>query len=103
MDVLQKDTVGLLVRAGHLRQAPHKASASQTLAQLIGVDAVQQEPESMRVGSRVIGNWQRGNRGRAIITLDQNLADDAALPEIAEAIAGVLNRRAAKVDASAPA
>jgi len=87
---LEKDKKGVMRRAEKLRQAQKKPAAGQVVAQLLGRVEDRKPPEPIKLGDRSIGTWRRDDKGRAVITLDADVADDATIKRLIAAVADSL-------------
>jgi len=63
-----------------------KRSAAEVVDFLVGRAAPNEAKIFLRCGFRTVGYWRRDGRGRAVITLDANVSDDAAMARVAAAI-----------------
>lgn len=87
---LEHDRKAVLRRAEKLRQNPKRPAAGQVVAHLVGRADDRNGVEKLRMGERTIGNWRRDNKGRAVITLDAALADDATMAKLTTVISRAL-------------
>ncbi|NRF65579.1 ParB/RepB/Spo0J family partition protein [Aquincola sp. S2] len=92
---LEADRKTVLRRAERLRQSVKRLPAGQVVAHLLGRAEERLPPQRIQARDRVVGNWRRDPKGRALIVLDAPPADDAMMQRICEAIAQVLDERVA--------
>ncbi|WP_225865039.1 ParB/RepB/Spo0J family partition protein [Ideonella benzenivorans] len=71
-EALERDRKAVLRRAEKLRQAPAKLAPTAVVAALIKSDAGQADGgrQSLKLGQRDVGTWQRDRAGRLTIQLD---------------------------------
>lgn len=63
-----------------------KRSATDVVHQLIGRAEAQDEKFVIRCGSRTVGHWRWDGKGRAVVTLNADVSDDAAMARV---VAGI--------------
>ena len=92
-NALEQDKKAVLRRAEKLRLMPKRPGAGQVVAQLLGRAEDKKPAAKLQLGERTVGSWRRDNKGRAVITLDAGLADDATMAKLSAAVAQVLAGR----------
>jgi len=63
-----------------------KRSATQVAQRLVGGADAQEEMFVIRCGSKTVGHWRRDGQGRAVVTLNADVSDDAAMARV---VAGI--------------
>ena len=87
-EALTADQGAVMRRAAELVASKHaiKRTAAEVVDYLVGRAAPQQETFVIRCGSRTLGTWRRDGRGRAAVTLDADVSDNAAMAYVVAAI-----------------
>ena len=85
---LAADAAAVMGRAAELRATKRtaKRSATDVVHRLIGRADAQDETFVIRCGSRTVGHWRRDGKGRAVMTLNADVSDDAAMARV---VAGI--------------
>ena len=89
---LELDRKAVLRRAERLRQMSRRPSPGQIVAHLAGRVVEKSAPEKIHVGGRLAGAWKRDNRGRAVLTLEAHVADEAFMAQLSEALHKLLRK-----------
>ncbi|WP_298235279.1 ParB/RepB/Spo0J family partition protein [uncultured Azohydromonas sp.] len=89
---LELDRKAVLRRAERIRQMSRRPGPGQIVAHLAGRVAEKSAPEKIHVGGRLAGVWKRDNRGRAVLTLEAHVADEALLAQLSEALQKLLRK-----------
>ena len=63
-----------------------KRSVAEVVDYLVGRSPPNEETFLLRCGSRTVGSWRRDGRGRAVLTLNADASDNAAMARVAAAI-----------------
>ena len=81
---LAADASAVMRRAAELEATKRcaKRSATDVVHRLIGRADAQDEPFVIRCGSRTVGHWRRDGKGRAVVTLNADVSDDAAMARV---------------------
>ena len=87
-DALAADEGAVMRRAADLGVSKHttKRSAAEVVDYLVGRGDPKEATFVLRCRSRTVGTWRRDGRGRAVVTLDADVSDDAAMARVAAAI-----------------
>ncbi len=87
-EALTADEGAVMRRAEELVASKHttKRSAAEVVDYLVGRAAPKEETFVLRCGSRTVGSWRRDGKGRAVVTLDAEVSDDAAMACVVAAI-----------------
>ena len=67
-----------------------KRSAIEVVHRLVGRETPQEATFLIRSGSRTVGHWRRDGKGRAVVTLNADVSDDAAMVRVVAAIEDAL-------------
>jgi ParB family chromosome partitioning protein len=89
---LEQDRKAVLRRAERIRQMSRRPGTGQIVAHLTGRVAEKAAPEKFHVGGRLAGAWKRDSRGRAVLTLEAHVADDAFMDRLSEALHQLLHK-----------
>ncbi|NML15990.1 ParB/RepB/Spo0J family partition protein [Azohydromonas caseinilytica] len=89
---LDQDRKTVLRRAENVRRMSRRPSPGQIVAQLVGRATEKSVPEKFHVGGRLAGGWKRDNRGRAVLTLEAHVANDAFMAELSDALVKLLRK-----------
>jgi ParB family chromosome partitioning protein len=89
---LELDRKAVLRRAERLRQLSRRPGPGQIVAHLAGRVVEKTAPEKFHVGARLAGSWKRDSRGRAVLTLESHVADDAFMGQLSEALHKLLRK-----------
>ncbi len=85
---LAADEAAVIRRATELAATKRtaKRSATEVVHLLVGRANAQDETFVIRCGSRTVGHWRRDGKGRAVVTLNANVSDEAAMVQVVAAI-----------------
>ena len=85
---VQADAAAMMRRAAKLGATKRcaKRSATEVVHRLIGRADAQDETFVIRCGSRTVGHWRRDGKGRAVVTLNADVSEDAAMARV---VAGI--------------
>jgi ParB family chromosome partitioning protein len=89
---LDQDRKAVLRRAERIRQMSRRPSPGQIVAHLTDRVAEKAAPEKFHVGGRLAGTWKRDSRGRAVLTLESHVADEAFMAQLSETLLKLLNK-----------
>lgn len=92
---LTADEEAVMRRAADLAASKHSAkrSAAEVVDCLLGRSPQKEESFVLRCGSRTVGTWRRDGKGRAVVTLDAAVSDNATMARVAAAIEHALAGR----------
>jgi ParB family chromosome partitioning protein len=85
---LALDAVAVIGRAIELAatRRTSKRSATQVVDRLVGRETPQEATFLIRCGSKTVGHWRRDGKGRAVVTLDVGVSNEAAMARVVAAI-----------------
>ena len=85
---LATDSAAVLDRAAELAatKLAAKRSATEVVRRLVGRQTPQEATFLIRCGSKTVGHWRRDGKGRAVITLDVGVSNEAAMERVVAAI-----------------
>lgn len=92
---LAADAVAVIRRATELAATKRtaKRSATDVVHRLIGRANPQDETFVIRCGSRTVCHWRRDGKARAVVTLNADVSDDAAMARVVAGIQRALGRQ----------
>lgn len=85
---LAADAAAVIGRATELVATKRiaKRSATDVAHRLVGRETPQEATFLIRCGSKTVGHWRRDGKGRAVITLDVGVSNEAAMERVVAAI-----------------
>jgi ParB family chromosome partitioning protein len=99
-EAIVADEWAVMRRAADLGASKHttKRSAAAVVDCLVGRSPQKEEIFVLRCGSRTVGTWRRDGRGRAVVMLDADVSDDAAMVRVAAAIEQALGGQGGRLE-----
>ena len=85
---LAADAAAVIGRAIQLAATKRmaKRSATEVVHRLVGRETPHEATFLIRCGSKTVGHWRRDGKGRAVITLDVGVSNEAAMERVVAAI-----------------